>query len=64
MPKLELDNLMEELQVAREDRPEFLSLLDKVARSLTSSPAKELKWRLNEGLQGRDPGRPINWPGL
>ena len=24
----------------------------------------ELQWRLNERLQGRDPGQPVTWKGL
>lgn len=29
-----------------------------------SSPRSELLWRLNERAKGRNPGEPVNWPGL
>ncbi len=25
---------------------------------------RELNWRLNQRMQGKDPGQPVNWPGL
>lgn len=64
MPNLEMDTLLDELQVPEADREEFLATLDKLARDLTSSPAQELKWRLNAQLRGDDPGQPVNWRGL
>lgn len=33
-------------------------------REAVGSPKEELKWRLNERLQDRDPGKPNHWKGL
>lgn len=42
--------------------------LDYAAAALSAfgegSPRQELLWRLNERLQGRDPGKPTHWRGL
>lgn len=43
---------------------------DQAAATLTrfgeqvGSPKQELLFRLNERLQGRDPGKPVHWRGL
>lgn len=50
-------------QVAK-SAAEFIRNVGEAARLLTSSPAKELQWRLNAQLRGEDPGKPVNWRGL
>lgn len=42
--------------------PELLAMV--YGAWVTGSAKDELRWRLNERLQGRDPGQPKNWPGL
>lgn len=32
-------------------------------RKLNMGPQAELKWRLNQLANGRDPGQPVNWRG-
>lgn len=43
---------------------EFIHHWRQATEALTASPAEELKWRLNQRLQGEDPGQPVNWRGL
>lgn len=32
-------------------------------RNSNGTPKEELRWRLNQRLQGADPGEPVNWRG-
>lgn len=41
----------------------FIAAVGKAARALNTDARAELKFRLNEQLQGRDPGPSVNWPG-
>ena len=44
--------------------PGSLQLATARYKYLAYSPQHELLWRLNQGLQGRDPGPSVNWRGL
>lgn len=63
-PPNPMDALLDEWGIPHDQRASFVEAVDKAARALTSSPAEELKWRLNAQLRGDDPGKPINWRGL
>ena len=45
------------------DITQYLQLAMDRYRYRAYSPQRELLWRLNEGLQGRHPGEPVNWRG-
>ena len=50
-----------------EDMFDWTAFFDTVREKATEylgSPKRELLFRLNERLQGRDPGEPFNWRGL
>lgn len=42
----------------------FFNTVREKATEYLGSPRRELLFRLNERLQGRDPGEPFNWRGL
>lgn len=58
-----LFELATEMGIATEDMAAFIDTMNAIAAEATSSPKKELMWRLNARMMGEDPGEPINWRG-
>jgi hypothetical protein len=52
------------LGVAEEAIDGFVGNWAGAAQRALEAPKKELLWRLNERVQGRDPGDPVNWRGI
>lgn len=43
---------------------EAAAAFDRLAQALDLSPQAELRWRIQERANGRDPGPSVNWRGL
>lgn len=57
------DNLLDALAESGKTLEEFVEAWLEAGGKLIGDPREELRWRLNEGLNGRDPGEPLNWRG-
>lgn len=43
---------------------EAAAAFERLAEALSLDPREELRWRIEERANGRDPGSPVNWRGL
>lgn len=59
-----LERFATAMGVTREAAENLITAWGTTARLLQDDARTELRWRLNEQLQGRDPGKPFNWKGL